>query len=134
MRPLNESMNENEETVPCSSGEIRFGLQEPQTGSGEADTSTSSAKKTQSFGHHVDYRLGRCREDVLGRGVGRGGGGVELSGTPGAYRLRYELPVARVGPGKNAVQKTIGMEQGIITRARCESKCRCRPETTVRLD
>lgn len=95
-------------------------MQEPQEGNGEADTSTSSAKKTQSFGHHVDYQLGRCREDVLGRGVD--GGGVELSGTPGAYRLRYELPVARVGPGKNAVQKTIGMEQGIITRARCESR------------
>lgn len=25
---------------------------------------------------------------------------MELSGTPGAYRLRYELPVPRVGPAR----------------------------------
>lgn len=30
---------------------------------------------------------------------------MELEGTPGAYRLRYELPVASVGPvKKNAVK------------------------------
>ena len=30
---------------------------------------------------------------------------MELEGTPGAYRLRYELPVANVGPvKKNAVK------------------------------
>ena len=36
---------------------------------------------------------------------------MELEGTPGAYRLRYELPVASVGPVRRILWKNaIGME------------------------
>lgn len=42
---------------------------------------------------------------------GDGEGMVELVSTPGAYRLRYELSVARVGPSKECYDKRLkGLE------------------------